>query len=378
MNRQFYEYADKHCMYFLSFAIVAAVLLVVPLQPALAQDCNEENCPAGCCGDTCCEESETCCDGSCCATTCCGTTCLSTGQACCNGQPYSTATQGCCNGQIYTLATHCCVEGQVEAKCGANCCTSSESCCGDTTCYDPATQGCCNGVVYTLATHACCEGVVYNKTTHACCNSIVYNKTTHACCDGVVYNKTTHACCDTVVYNKSTHCCADSVVHSKIDTDDDGTGDCCSLPLDDLSSVESCSGTTGTLTQNPDYVPAEEAGGCTAPPPWGNDPCGLGDTSFFDACHAHDIAWCTCGGDRAAADDAFLNGDDENDGMLDICNDAASKDCDGDGDEDGEGLFDGDCDWWAEFYHGVVTGELGDDVYEDTQLDACLCCVDED
>ncbi len=350
MYRQFCRCVVKHRTYFAWLAVMAAVLLASPVQLALAQDCNDENCPAGCCGDTCCEESETCCNGSCCATTCCGTTCLSTGQSCCNGQPYSTATQGCCNGQIYTLATHCCVEGQVEAKCGTNCCTSSESCCGNTTCYDPATQGCCNGVVYSLATHACCDGVVYNKTTHACCAGVAYNKTTHGCCNDIVYNKTTQGCCDGVVYNKSTHCCYNNVVRSKVDTTGDGTNDCCVLPTSTWAELSAC---PGTASQPSSYTPPTN--GCSSP--FGNNPCGLANTSFLNACNSHDTAYGTCGTTQAAADTAFLNA------MTAVCNAAGNPSC---------GLT--TCQYWANLYYNAVN-TLGGTAYQNAQVASCVCCV---
>ncbi len=307
MYRQFYMCVAKQRTYLVWLAVMGAVLLAFPLQCASAQDCNDENCPAGCCGDTCCEESETCCDGSCCATSCCGTTCLAAGQDCCNGQPYYTATKGCCNGQTYTRATHCCVGNQVVPKCGTNCCTSTELCCGDTECYDPETHGCCNGVKY----------------------------------------------------NKATQCCYEGEVQSKVDTDDDEEADCCVLPDADYDELTAC---PGTKTQDPEYDPdaPENVNGCTAVP---DNPCGNDDTSFHDACDAHDTAWNTCGTDKAAADQQFFWD------MQEICWNSENPDCNDP---------DYTCEDYAQAYVDGVSGFVGGWIYENTQVAACVCCVTED
>lgn len=60
-------------------------------------------------------------------------------------------------------------------------CEASQVCCGGS-CISSG-QGCCNGVVYHTATQGCCNGVVYNLETQGCCNGGVYDDDTHHCCD---------------------------------------------------------------------------------------------------------------------------------------------------------------------------------------------------
>jgi hypothetical protein len=132
-----------------------------------------------------------------------------------------------------------------------------------------------------------------------------------------------------------------------IDTDGNGTRDCCMRYVANYAQLQACP----MVKPNPYYTPGTN--GCSSP--LGNDPCGLGFTSFLACCNAHDIAYGTCNTTQAAADTAFLAC------MMGVCG-PANPSC---------GLT--SCSFWANTYYNAVNN-FGGTAYEAAQYDACYCC----
>lgn len=207
-----------------------------------------------------------------------------------------------------------------------------------------------------------CEGVCCNGSClgegQDCCNGQAYSTTTQGCCNGQVYTLATHGCCNGVIFAKASECCYQGVVRSKVDTNGDGTADCCVLPVTSWAELAAC---PGTKKQPSSYTPTSN--GCTWSP---DNPCGLSNTSFVNCCNAHDIGYGTCNSNKGTVDTTFRNC------MNAVCNAAGTPP----GSTVWCQYYMGTCHGYASTYYTVVSST--DSYYQAAQVAACVCCVTED
>ena len=104
------------------------------------------------------------------------------------------------------------------------------------------------------------------------------------------------------------------------------------------------------VVPDPDWIPSPN--GCSSPLPNPDNPTGCSDTSFLEACNAHDVCYQTCNSNKDNCDNAFL------DEMLEICMGSSCAPR---------------CSEFAIIYYGAVHN-YGDSAYQNDQVAACACC----
>ena len=103
---------------------------------------------------------------------------------------------------------------------------------------------------------------------------------------------------------------------------------------------------------DPDHTPTPNGCGPEGGPSVPDNPTGCEDTSFLDACNAHDTCYGTCGNSRAGCDSNFL------DDMLEVCMGSSCAYA---------------CSQAAYAYYGAVNN-WGPSAWESAQVSACSCC----
>lgn len=103
---------------------------------------------------------------------------------------------------------------------------------------------------------------------------------------------------------------------------------------------------------DPDYTPSPNGCGSAGGPPVPDNPTGCSDTSFLDACNAHDTCYGTCGNNKDICDSGFL------DAMLAVCMESSCAYA---------------CSEAAYGYYDAVHN-YGSSAYESAQVEACACC----
>jgi len=126
----------------------------------------------------------------------------------------------------------------------------------------------------------------------------------------------------------------------------------CYIPLDEEWQLDGCQ---HFIQVSPPYVGVN---GCSAPFPFGDNPCGHSATSFNDCCNDHDICYGTCGSDKSACDVVLREC------AFDVCDAAGPVSCP-------NGGF--DCSAYALAYYTAVR-DRGQSYYNDAQYDKCDCC----
>jgi hypothetical protein len=109
---------------------------------------------------------------------------------------------------------------------------------------------------------------------------------------------------------------------------------------------------------DPDWTP--QSNGCSSP--FGDNPTGCAHTSFLGACDIHDICYQTCGGTGGWGKyncDAQFGAN-----MTTVCNALTG--------EERTNCYD-DCIWWKNAYV-IAVYLVGEDAWEDDQVQACACC----
>ncbi len=232
---------------------------------------------------------------------------------CCNGTCYDQLTdcKGCDDGVHLGTACepnwHCCGYGYCGPD-GWECCADHDNYCNPKWCQTCDGNGNC---VSTCDTNQeCCNGTCYDPVTKGCCNGEIYDKSTQQCCPGLFNinfvcdsNKT---CCDTTCCDpkKCETCYNYNGLHLCIVCNNDPTlkcynGHCCCAP--------------------------NGCGPCSGVPSVSNNPAGCSDTSFLDACSAHDDCYGECHNyntdDKDNCDNNFLQA------MLNICLASSSPSC---------------------------------------------------
>ena len=168
----------------------------------------------------------------------------------------------------------------------------------------------------------------------ACCDNVTcYDSYDEQCCsygDGTTCNK---SCCD----NWDCEYC-------------DGSG--CLPCLTKPNSWEELNNCSGYVVDDPNWI--YDIDGCSTPtgdnPSW---PCA--DTSFYNACAAHDECYQTCGSNKATCDSQF-------DAMMD------SDGCAGT-----NPVCWTICQGWRTIYR-VAVELVGTGAYRQRQVDSCACC----
>jgi hypothetical protein len=304
-------------------------------------------CKRACCTNMCCEEktcynygTHRCCNqenGHVCpvGTFCCGSNC-------CTAPSYYCCDQKACFDA--EAGEHCCYYGTGKycdngIDCCSNDCCSAEKpkCCDGITCYNPNNEKCCdtsNGKVCN-ADESCCGAyntTCYDPATYQCCEHEPYHFMDHVVCK--------KSCCDNwdcewcqifeVGYNQFIYECAT-----------------CLHKADDYEELIECS----NVVDDPDHTPT--ANGCGPENlPVDDNPTGCQDTSFLDACNAHDLCYGYCGSDRYSCDDAFWNA------MKAVCEESTCA---------------LECFNHANEYYGVVHN-WGEGSWENAQVESCVCC----
>ncbi len=142
---------------------------------------------------------------------------------------------------------------------------------------------------------------------------------------------------------------------------------------DDLK--ENC---PGSLQQKSGYTPTANGCGAAGGPSVANDPCGLGTTSFLNACNEHDIGYGTCGSNWNHVNEDFLIAmqaicmvDNNNPtcpqtviATIDIFGFAVEISF-----QAGES-----CMWRAGKYSAAVGSAIGRSAWESAQFESCICC----
>jgi hypothetical protein len=141
--------------------------------------------------------------------------------------------------------------GYLCRPCGGN---DNKVCCdGGRACYNPVTQGCCNNQPYDKTTQKCCPGL-FGMDFICDINNI--------CCDVTCCNpKICELCTDYMGLRICTVCDNDPTLKCY-------NGHCCCAP--------------------------NGCGPCSGVPSVPNNPAGCSDTSFLDACNAHDDCYGEC------------------------------------------------------------------------------------